>query len=273
MSIVGQVERIKNITVEEFQGRYRDSKPVVLEGVAKEWQARSVMTPANIRNMFGSVVVNVRETDNELDMFFSDDAFGASRRKYMQIKDYIDLICEKNSFEVRPPYLANVDFDLPQGRQYLHQLKALLSFPNFFRDNSTGASVCLWIAAPGQKSTVHNDNYHNLNAQLYGTKSYLLYSPDQHDVLYTQKINDTCWASRVDPQQSDLEKYPRFKEAKALEAVLNEGDMLYIPIFWFHQAFARTVSISTNMFINVGLTKFWSEEQLNWRRPQAMSAN
>lgn len=273
MPVIGEVERIKDISIEEFQARYRDNKPVVLEGVAKEWQVRSVMTPANIRNMFGSINVNVRETDNELDMFFGDDSFGASRRKYMQIKDYIDLICAKDTFEERPPYLANIDFDLPQGRQYLHQLKSLLAFPDFFRDNTTGSSVCLWIAAPGQKSTIHNDNYHNLNAQIYGTKSYLLYPRDQHDVLYAKYINDTCWASPVDPQQADLEKYPAFKEAKGYEAVLNAGDMLYIPIFWFHQAFARTVSISTNMFINVGLTKFWKEEQLNWRSPQVMTAS
>ena len=68
----------------------------MLEGVAKDWQARSVMTPANIKNMFGSITVNVRETDNELDMFFGDDTFGATRRKYMQIKDYIDLICDRD---------------------------------------------------------------------------------------------------------------------------------------------------------------------------------
>ena len=272
MSIVGEVDRIRNISVEEFQARYRDNKPVVLEGVAKEWQVRSVMNPINIKNMFGSINVNVRETDNELDMFFGDDSFGATRRKYMQIKDYIDLICTKDTFIERPPYLANIDFDLPQGRQYLHQLKSLLAFPDYFRDNSTGSSVCLWIAAPGQKSTIHNDNYHNLNAQIYGTKSYLLYSRDQHDALYARYINDTCWASPVDPQQPDYKKYPYYKEARALEAVLDEGDMLYIPIFWFHQAFARTVSISTNMFINVGLTKFWKEEQLNWRPQQVMKA-
>jgi hypothetical protein len=273
MSIVGQVERIRNITVEEFQSRYRGSKPVVLEGVAKDWPARSVLTPANLKQMFGSVVVNLRETDNELDMFFSDDRFGVTRRKYMPLKDYIDLICEKETFDVRPPYLANVDFDMPQGRQYLHQLKTLLAFPNYFRDTSTGTATCLWIAAPGQKSSVHNDNYDNFVAQLYGTKTYQLYSPDQHDVLYTQKINDTCWASHVDPQQPDLETYPLFKEAQALEAVLEEGDMLYIPIFWFHQAVAQTVAISTNMFVNIGLTKFWSKEQLNWHRPQTMTAN
>ena len=270
--IVADVDRIKNISLEEFKARYRDNKPVVLEGVAKDWAVRSVMTPENLKNVFGDVTVNCRETDNEVDLFFSDDSFGAGRRKYLKVRDYMDLICGKDSFDERPPYLANVDFDMPEGREYLSQLKALLSFPDFFRDINTGKSACLWVAAPGQKSTIHNDNYHNLNAQIYGTKSYLLYSRDQHDALHARYINDTCWASPVDPQQPDFEKYPRFREAKAIEAVLEPGDILYIPIFWFHQAFARTVSISTNQFINVGLTKFWSEEQLNWRQPEFVTA-
>jgi lysine-specific demethylase 8 len=263
MSIVGQVERLEQPSVAEFQQQIAErNAPLVLGGVAKNWQARGILTPQKIKKFFGDVVVNVRETDNELDMFFSDDSFGANRRRYMKIKEYIDLICSKESFDERPPYLANIDFDLPQGRQYLHQVKTLLAFPNYFRDGYTGSSVCLWIAAPGQKSSIHNDNYYNLNAQIYGKKSYLLYSPDQHDLLYAEKINDTCWASRVDPQQPDLTNYPRYGEAQAIQAVLDEGDILYIPIFWFHQALAHTVSISTNMFINLGITKYWSEERL-----------
>lgn len=272
MNIVGQVDRIKDLTLGEFKARYRDNKPVVLEGVAKDWAVRSVMTPENLKNMFGDVTVNCRETDNEVDLYFGDDSFGVTRRKYVKIKDYIDLICGKDSFEERPPYLANIDFDLPEGRQYLQQLKSLLAFPDYFQDNSTGSTFSLWIAAPGQKSTIHNHNYHTLITQIYGTKSCLLYSPDQHDALDARYVNPKCWGSPVDPQQPDLEKYPRFKEARALEAVLDEGDILYVPIWWFHHLFARTVSINTNQFINVGIAKSWSEEQLNWRNPELVTA-
>jgi Cupin-like domain len=272
MSIVGQIDRIKNITLAEFKARYRHNKPVVLEGAAREWAARSVLTPENLKNMFGDVTVNCRETDDEIDMYFGDDSFGATRRTYLKFKDYIDLICGKDSFEERPPYLANVDFDMPEGSQYLQQLKSLLDFPDFFQDINTGKTFTLWIGAPGQKSTIHNHNYHTLITQIYGTKSCLLYSPDQHDALHATYVNPTCWGSPVDPQQPDLEKFPRFKEAGALETVLDAGDILYVPLFWFHHVFAHTVSINTNQFINVGVAKSWNEEQLNWRNPELVTA-
>jgi jumonji domain-containing protein 7 len=254
MKVIGQVQRVERPSIEEFQESYFvTNKPVVLGGMASEWQARSALTPENLKEKFGDVIVPVRESDNELDVFF-----GPARRKTMRLREYVDLICGSETFAERPPYLANISFDDPRGQLYLRRIKKLLAFPDYFRNN-TGSAVCLWVAAPGQKSTIHNDNYHNLNAQIYGKKSYLLFPPEQDPILYTEKINDTCWASHIDPQTPDLEKYPLFKDAEAIEAILGEGDMLYIPIFWFHQAFARSVSISTNMFVNVGEVRFWNK--------------
>lgn len=254
MKIIGQVERVERPSVELFQAEYFDkNKPVILGDAAKDWQARAILSPETIRARFGDLTVPVRESDNELDVFF-----GPARRRNMRLGDYMDLICGRDHFEQRPPYLANISFDQPEGRQYLQKIKALLNFPDYFRNN-TGAAVCLWVAAPGQKSSIHNDNYYNLNAQIYGVKSYLLFPPEQYGLLYTERINETCWASRVDPQAPDYERYPRFREAEAVEAVLRPGDMLHIPIFWFHQAFARTVSISTNMFVNVGEVRYWDQ--------------
>jgi len=252
MKIIGQIERIERPSVEEFQQRYLAGNiPVILGGVAEHWQARSVLSPEKIKNLFGDVIAPVRESDNELELFF-----GPARRKMMRVGDYIDLICSQATFVERPPYLANISFDDPQSHLYLRKIKSQLNFPNYFQ-NSTGSAICLWVAAPGQKSTIHNDNYYNLNAQIYGKKTYYLLAPEQHHFLYTEKINDTCWASRVDPQNPDYEKYPLFREAEAFEAALDAGDMLFIPIFWFHQAFAKTVSISTNMFVNIGEVRFW----------------
>jgi len=256
MKIIGQLERIECPTVEEFQENYfSKNKPVILANAAKNWHARTILTPDTIKTKFGDLTVPVRESDNELEVFF-----GEARRKNMRLGDYMELICGQAYFDTRPPYLANISFDQPEGRQYLQRIKALLDFPDYFRNN-TGSAVCLWVAAPGQKSSIHNDNYYNLNAQIYGTKSYLLFPPEQCKLLYTEYMNETCWASRVDPQEPDFEKYPLFQETEAVEAVLQAGDMLHIPIFWFHQAFARTVSISTNMFVNVGTVRHWDTER------------
>jgi lysine-specific demethylase 8 len=138
------------------------------------------------------------------------------------------------------------------------RLKSLLRFPNYF-PNQTYGDLRFWMGAPGQKSTIHNDNYHNLNAQLYGRKTFLLFAPDQYPFLYTRPMNQTCWASPIDPEQREHENYPLFARAEAFEAQLQAGDLLYIPIFWWHQATAVSLSINVSMFSYLEETQFWTQ--------------
>jgi len=58
------------------------------------------------------------------------------------------------------------------------------------------------------------------------------YGQGQPDLL-----NSSCWS-----------QYPRVKQAKALEAVLGPGDMLYLPPMWWHYVEALDLSISVNVW-------------------------
>jgi lysine-specific demethylase 8 len=151
-----------------------------------------------------------------------------------------------------------VPFDDPGASRHIATLKTLLRFPNYFPQRSYG-DLRIWMGGAGQVSTIHNDNYHNLNAQLYGKKTFLLFAPDQYPTLYTQLMNKTCWASPINPHKPDPEKYPLFENAEALEARLEPGDLLYIPIFWWHQATALTLSINVTMFSYIADTQYWSQ--------------
>ena len=51
--------------------------------------------------------------------------------------------------------------------------------------------------------------------------------------------------SQVDLEQPDLQKFPRFGRAKRYELMLEPGDMLFIPAFWWHQENLITQSAST----------------------------
>lgn len=37
------------------------------------------------------------------------------------------------------------------------------------------------------------------------------------------------------PQSPDLERFPRFSRARAAECEVKEGDLVYIPGYWFRQ--------------------------------------
>jgi hypothetical protein len=255
MKIAGQVERVSKPTPEEFREASADyRRPLIVAGVVSEWPSQRMLKPEAIRAMFGPVTVTVRESDDEFEYFWGD-----GRKKEMPLGEYIDLISAPEKLGSRPPYLGNLPFDHPQVSKYLNSLKPLFRFPDYIPGQKYG-EFRLWMGGAGQRSTIHNDNYHNLNAQIYGSKRFLLFAPEQWEKLYVRELNPTCWASPVDPENIDPDRYPRFNEAEGLEAPLDAGDLLYIPIFWWHQALARGLSISISTFIHTEVESLWAGE-------------
>jgi len=239
------IARIEKPSLKTFQQEFvKGDRPVIICGVAKDWSACKQWNPKTLKSMFGSVMAPLRGSDNELEVFFGE----ARQKSVMSIAEYLDLIESIPPNGKRPPYLGNIPFDDPLAKPYLDSIRSQIQFPNYFPENR-GSELRLWIGATEQKSTIHNDNYHNLNAQIYGQKAFLLLSPEQHQSLYAVKIDDGLWSSPIDPQQPDWEKYPRFREAIGLEGVLHEGEILFIPAFWWHQARGLTTSINVNMWV------------------------
>jgi lysine-specific demethylase 8 len=132
-------------------------------------------------------------------------------------------------------------------------------FPQYFPDQRQ-LDVRIWIAAPGQKSTLHNDNYQNFNAQISGVKKFVLFPPEHYPYLYTEIHNEGCWVSRVDAFDPDLSRYPLFTQAKAVTCTLTAGEILYVPLFWWHQVYAETLTVNINawVYLRSGLV-LWSQ--------------
>jgi lysine-specific demethylase 8 len=69
------------------------------------------------------------------------------------------------------------------------------------------------------------------------------------------------WSSPIDPQNHDLAKYPLFDRTTCIEAILKPGEILYIPIFWWHQARAITTAINLNMWaFTQNKIQYWDED-------------
>ncbi|CAN0122917.1 unnamed protein product, partial [Ectocarpus sp. 12 AP-2014] len=92
-----------------------------------------------------------------------------------------------------------------------------------------------WFGPAGTVSPLHNDPFHNLLAQVVGTKRVLLVDRKLSAAVYPRPglMSNT---SEVDAANPDLSKYPRFKEIMPLmECELRKGEVLYIPpLFWHH---------------------------------------
>jgi hypothetical protein len=82
--------------------------------------------------------------------------------------------------------------------------------------------------------------------QLYGTKRWWLYPPDQSRFLYPIPY-PTAWYpnySPIDPEQPDLRRYPDFANARGFVTDLRAGEVLFCPASWWHNTKNLTASVS-----------------------------
>lgn len=96
-------------------------------------------------------------------------------------------------------------------------------------------SNLLLIGLEGNVTPCHYDEQQNLFAQVHGFKRCILFSPDQFECLYPHPVHHPHdRQSMVDFDRPDYNKFPKFKELRGCEAIIEPGDVLYIPIYWWH---------------------------------------
>jgi hypothetical protein len=179
-----------------------------------------------------------------------------TRIEKMTFDQYIDRItCKKSTSE--NCYFAQAPFGA-----LFPQLMGDIKPPDYFKKKSL-VSTNIWFADAGTITPLHYDPVHNLFAQIIGKKRFILFPPDQSGVLYSfPKSSPSAHFSRVNIDNPDLDMFPHFRHARALECVLGPGDVLFIPIFWWHQVYSLSISVSIS---------FWSRgEWAKYLRPPAM---
>eukprot|EP00054_Salpingoeca_dolichothecata_P023587 m.157779 g.157779 ORF g.157779 m.157779 type:complete len:516 (+) comp24733_c0_seq3:59-1606(+) len=139
-----------------------------------------------------------------------------------------------DTYDPRP--LAPVDPELPPGK-------------------STIEKVYLWIGGAGALTPCHFDIYSNMYHQIQGRKRFRLFSPDQHTNMYLYpSLHPAHRSSRVALRSSQInytsQVFPRATGGSihAVEAVLDPGDILYIPAMWLHEVEALDEALSVNVW-------------------------
>ncbi|KAF9953725.1 hypothetical protein BGZ72_005212 [Mortierella alpina] len=122
-----------------------------------------------------------------------------------------------------------------------------------------------WFGPRGTVSPMHTDPYHNLLAQVVGRKYIRLYAPRETPKLYCYGSESSVDAdettgegsneaamlsntSQVNVEQPDLGQHPLFSEAQYIEAILEPGELLYIPFQWWHYIRSLSTSFSVSFW-------------------------
>lgn len=149
---------------------------------------------------------------------------------------FVPLLCAPA--RTRPCYFITSDLSAA--------LLADVPFAAIDREAACPHDVTLWAGSRDTRSGLHFDYADNLLAQIAGTKRVLLAPPRDARLLYPRPSNH-C-SSRVDSDDPDTMRFPRYAHATFHEGELRAGEVLYVPPGWWHAIRAIEPSISVNCF-------------------------
>lgn len=120
----------------------------------------------------------------------------------------------------------------------------------------------LWMGSKDYTTQLHFDMAQNLYVQIAGRKRFLLFRPEDFDRIQTGLRGGMHNASAIDPEAPDLTAFPEFAGLHAWEAVLEPGDLFYLPPFWWHQVSAVDGGVSLSIWWRPAVEEYASAPAL-----------
>lgn len=243
--------RIKNPSTKQFLEMWKQHQPFIIEDVATHWDACNKWSNDYLIKHCGNNLVNVRFltkdyfTNYENFAFLNSDYFRIHEMTYKEyIKNYVEATFNENQndSDTVVSYLpeANLEKHFPEIVEDVTYLEYLNRKP----------IVVLWQGFSKKSfsstSDLHFDETHNFLSQIRGRKRILLFPPSDYLSFYPPFDNSlgNREGSKVNPDFLDLELFPKFPWQEKIEVVLQPGEIIYIPPFWWHYVTAVDENIS-----------------------------
>ncbi|XP_064887187.1 bifunctional peptidase and arginyl-hydroxylase JMJD5 isoform X2 [Columba livia] len=210
-------------------------KPVVLEGIIDHWPCMKKWSVDYFCQVAGCRTVPV-----ELGARYTDEEWS---QKLMTVGDFIDrYIVNKNSLG----YLAQ-----HQLFDQIPELKEDIGIPDYCclgEGEEDDITINAWFGPEGTISPLHQDPQQNFLAQVFGRKYIRLYSPQDSENLYPHESQILHNTSQVDVEDPDLDKFPNFRKAAFQSCILMPGQVLFIPVKYWHYVRSLDISFSVSFW-------------------------
>ena len=235
-----QVDRRSGLSLKEFKRDYLYAgRPVVIANATDGWGARATWTLEYFKSRYGETSVDVHR--------LAGGNYDPGQVTRMALGQFIDKITANNS---GCPYYVRDDWKLFLKHK---ELLADYKVPDYFFDWFTFLPGFMRLIYPrifigpkGAVTPLHDDVWgtHAWLAELVGRKRWILFSPDQRELLYDYKVK---------PDKPDLERFPLFRKAKPVETTIGPGDIIFVPGCWPHYVISLDPTISlTHNFMAPG---------------------
>ncbi len=203
---------------------------MVIEGFATDVAAMTKWTPRFFAERYGDLEVQAFDGRNwsARDVAAGTGDFTTERMPWSeQIKrmgdggsDYLAFFGEV--FEWDPSLINDVEPD--RMRPYLGRRLVREPMPKLF------------LGAEGTATQWHCAELQNLFVQVTGKKRWLMADP-AYTPCFEPRISSSSQQychSMVDFRDPDIERFPLYQYVPMWEVVLEPGDLLYVPPFWWH---------------------------------------
>ncbi|GAM22333.1 hypothetical protein SAMD00019534_055080 [Acytostelium subglobosum LB1] len=219
------------------------NQPFVLTGIVDGWACFNKWnTPAYLVDKIGEREIPVREIGYDVGEWLG-------KTSNIKFSTFVDSwnIAKKTGAEPTY-YLASLPIN-----KYFPELETDYVVPEIPREQ--GKSANLWIGVKGQVTPLHHDwstgdpGMDGLHAIVSGKKLFRLYDPVENNLFIRRKPH---WGlfhhAQVDIDKPDLDRFPEFANARSIDVVLEQGEMLFIPKLWWHYVRTLEPSISVNFW-------------------------
>jgi hypothetical protein len=231
------LERLSPI---DFQQTYlAQERPVILRNAIRDWEPLRTWTPEYLRGALGESRVTVARSPDG-DYYDPDTKVLRLPDVKLPFSEFIDHVFSPSGstdkYYLKQTSLSEFE---PLARQVLNPDH--IQTPDVTRN--------LWIGSAGNVTGAHYDMEENLLAQVRGRKRVILAPSSQMDELYPcSPFSIKPNFSRVNLARPDLSRFARYRQATPLEGTLEPGDVLYIPIYWWHHVTSLDAGISVNFW-------------------------
>jgi hypothetical protein len=230
------IARIAPPSAAAFEADFvRASRPVIVRGAIADWPAMGKWSLAYFRREFGDRQLPIIREQNHSHY----DARRGLHYERIRFAEYCDLLADGKPHDL---YMT------VRVHEALPELFADIGQP-VYSAGAPWARSRFWLGAPGTQGPLHRDLPENLYAQIGGRKQFLLLDRRLTRMVHRHAFHSGVPNySPVDAEQPDLSRFPRFRGAPLLRAVVEPGDLLYIPSLWWHQARSLTMSFAVNLW-------------------------
>lgn len=223
-AIVSQIDRRSNLSGKELYEEYiKPQKPVILTDAIDNWALKGKISPQFFKENYGQLKKTINGVEYTLaecvDLIMSSTA-----------ENPAPYPCNLNVDDYFPELLKGFQPEILYGKsdRIHHPL-----LPRFLLNGTEIYEIFLGGAGAGFPYLHYDALFmHTQITQLYGSKEFYFYTPEQSAYLYPKP--DSPKVSQVNIFDVDEEKFPLFKEVKPIIVTVEEGETILFPTGWWH---------------------------------------